>query len=235
MTDNYKKWTWDRYYSLESIGLWDYTLTDKKNYKPVAIDLKATELPDDVKLNRWEEFADKTIDWTKNNVKFKSWIGLICLGHVQQEFQNVKTEWLAHDLLEWLKKRYNLQNTVSKWATITSIDELTCTSYKKKAEYRLKYYFFKASIKKNSIITEDVLKIRMLNNLSPAFKTYLTVVNNWIQKDKKLEEDDILFKAIREEKTRIKADHKASASFASTKSNAKPQRRAAQGKKRFVE
>ena len=62
----------------------------------------------------------------------------------------------------------------------------------------------------------------MLNNLGPAFKTYLTVVNDRMWKDENLEEDDILFKAIEKEKTCIKADHKVSANFASTKPNAKP-------------
>ena len=103
------------------------------------------------------------------------------------------------------------------------------------AEYRSKYYALKASIKEQSITIEDALKIRMLNNLGPAFKTYLTVVNDRMRKDEKLEEDDVLFKAIEEEETRIKADPTASANFASTKSNAKPQGGAAKGKKEFVE
>lgn len=41
-----------------------------------------------------------------------------------------------------------------------------------------------------------------------------------MRKDKKLEDDEVIFKAIEEEETRIKAKHKASANFASTKSNA---------------
>ncbi len=75
----------------------------------------------------------------------------------------------------------------------------------------------------------------MLNNLGPVFKTYLTVVNDRIRRDKKLEEDGVIFRAIEEEETRIKADHRASANFTSTKSNAKPQHGAATGKKEFVE
>ncbi len=74
----------------------------------------------------------------------------------------------------------------------------------------------------------------MLNNFCPAFKTDLTVINNWIRKDKKLEVDDILFKVIKEEETYIKVDHTASANFASTKSNAKPQCGAAQRTKKCV-
>ena len=45
------------------------------------------------------------------------------------------------------------------------------------AEYRSKYYALNASLKKQNIIIEGALKIRMLNNLGPAFKTYPTVVN----------------------------------------------------------
>ncbi len=101
-------------------------------------------------------------------------------------------------------------------------------------EYLSKYYALKASTKKHRITIEGTLKIRMLNNLVPAFKTYLTVVNDRIRNNKKLEEDDDLFKAIEDEETPIKADHRASVNFASTKSNAKPQGRAAKGKKKFV-
>ena len=55
-----------------------------------------------------------------------------------------------------------------------------------------------------------------------------------MQKDEKLEENKVLFKAIEEEETRIKAKYKASANFASTKSNAKFKRRASKEKKKFV-
>ena len=87
------------------------------------------------------------------------------------------------------------------------------------AEYRSKYYALKASIKEQNITIEDALKIRMLNNLGPAFKTYLTVVNDRMRKDEKLEEDEILFKAIEEEETRIVTEQKAIANFATTKSH----------------
>lgn len=75
----------------------------------------------------------------------------------------------------------------------------------------------------------------MLNNLSLAFKTYLTVVNNCMQKHKQFEEDEILFKAIEEEETRIKAKHKACANFATTNFDAKTQELTKNRKKEFVE
>lgn len=86
------------------------------------------------------------------------------------------------------------------------------------AEYRSQYYALKSSISEQKITIEDALKIRMLNNLGLAFKTYLTVVNDRMRTDKKLEDDEVLFKAIEEEKTRMKVEQKASANFASTKS-----------------
>lgn len=73
------------------------------------------------------------------------------LGHIQQEFQAVKADWPAHDLWEWLKKGYTLQNTAIRWATITSIDELTYATCKNMPEYRSKYYALKASIKEQNI------------------------------------------------------------------------------------
>lgn len=86
------------------------------------------------------------------------------------------------------------------------------------AEYRSQYYALKSSISEQKITIEDALKIRMLNNLGPAFKTYLTVVNDQMRTDEKLEDDEVLFKAIEDEKTRMKVGQKASANFASTKS-----------------
>ena len=57
------------------------------------------------------------------------------------------------------------------------------------AEYCSKYYALKTSIQEQNITIKDALKIWILNNLGPAFKIYLIIVINWMQKDKKLEED----------------------------------------------
>ena len=102
------------------------------------------------------------------------------------------------------------------------------------AEYRSKYYALKASIKEQNITIEDAIKIRMLNNLSPTFKTYLTIVNNCRQKVEQFEEDEILFKAIEEEETYIKTVSKASVNFATIKSHSKPQGQAQKRRKEFV-
>lgn len=61
---------------------------------------------------------------------------------------------------------------------------------------------------------KDASKIWMFNNLGPKFKTYFTIVNNQMQKNKKLEDNEVLFKAIGEEKTCIKAKYKVFANFA---------------------
>ncbi len=74
-----------------------------------------------------------------------------------------------------------------------------------------------------------MLKVWILSYFKSAFKTYLTVVHNWIWKTKNLEEEDVSFKAIEEKKTGIKVEHKTSVNFALTKSNAQPP------KKEFVE
>lgn len=74
----------------------------------------------------------------------------------------------------------------------------------------------------------------MLNNLGPAFKTYLTVINNRMQTDQKLEKNKVLFKAIKEEDSHIKAKYKAFTNFAIIKSNAKSQEGAIKEKKEFV-
>ena len=73
----------------------------------------------------------------------------------------------------------------------------------------------------------------MLNNFDPSFKTYLTVVNDQMQTNKKLEDDEILFKAIKEEETRMKAEQKASANFASAKSQSRTQGKSFKKKKEF--
>ena len=81
-------------------------------------------------------------------------------------------------------------------------------------------------MKEQSIMIENIFKIWIFNNLGPAFKIYLTIINNQMQKDKKLEKDEVLFKIIEEEETCIKAKHKDFANFVLTKSNTKPKKRA---------
>lgn len=61
---------------------------------------------------------------------------------------------------------------------------------------------------------KNASKIQIFNNLGPKFKTYFTIVNNQMQKDKKSEDNEVLFKAIKEEKTCIKAKYKVCANFA---------------------
>ncbi len=108
--ENYKKWAPEMLYSLESAGLWYHTLPDKENPKPIAIIFKEKKLEDYVKLERQKNRVDMIIAWTKNNVQCKSYIGQMCLGHIQQEFQAVKTDWLANNLWEWVKKRYSSEH-----------------------------------------------------------------------------------------------------------------------------
>lgn len=92
-------------------------------------------------------------------MKCKFNIGPMCFSNIQQEFQVVKTDWLALDLWEFLERRYNLQNTPSKWAAITSIDKLTYATFKNMVEYHSMYYILKASIKEQRISIGDALKI----------------------------------------------------------------------------
>ena len=80
--DSYKKWAREMRYSLKSIGLWDYTLSDIENPKPVAIILLSKDLKNNTKLEHQKKRRDKIIAWTKNNVKWKSYIRCICLGHI---------------------------------------------------------------------------------------------------------------------------------------------------------
>lgn len=84
-------------------------------------------------------------------------------------------------------------------------------------KYCSKNYVFKASIKEQNIIIKDALKIHIFNTFGLVLKIYLTIVNNWVQKAEKLEGDKILFKALEEEDTCIKAESKTSANFAVTK------------------
>lgn len=75
----------------------------------------------------------------------------------------------------------------------------------------------------------------MLHNLRSVFKTKLTMINNQMQKNKKLEKNKVLFKAIEEKETRIKVEHKAFSNFITKKLNAKSQRGSAKKKNYFVQ
>lgn len=93
----------------------------------------------------------------------------MCLGHIQQRFQAIKSDLEVHGLWQCMKKRYTLQNSASKRATIISIDELSYSTCKNMAEYHSKYYPLKANISEQKITIEDTLKIRMFNHLRPSF------------------------------------------------------------------
>ena len=81
--DNYKKWAQEIRYSFESRRLWDHTLSDKENPKPVAIIFKGEALNNDAKLERQKKHANKILAWTKNNIKYKDYISRICLDHIE--------------------------------------------------------------------------------------------------------------------------------------------------------
>ena len=95
--DNYKKWACEMIYSLESAGLWEHTLLNAENPKLLPIKLKGKELLNDVKLERQKKQANKIKAWNKNNSKCKRYLGRMCFGHIQQEFQTIKPDWKAHD------------------------------------------------------------------------------------------------------------------------------------------
>ncbi len=89
-------------------------------------------------------------------------------------------------------------------------------------KYRSKNYAFKANFTEQNNRIEDALKVQMLNNLRPRFKTYLTIVQNRIHKDIKLDDNKTIFEAVNEEQTWTKADQKCFANFTTIKSYAKP-------------
>lgn len=88
------------------------------------------------------------------------------------------------------------------------------------AKYCSKYYIFKASIKKQNNIIENMHTICILNNFGPIFKIYFTVVND-CKKDEHLKENRFLFKVIKEEETCIEAKNKVFINYIITISNVK--------------
>ncbi len=74
----------------------------------------------------------------------------------------------------------------------------------------------------------------MLENLGSLFKTYLTIINDCLCKNAKLDNYEPIFKAVEKEKTQIKADQKTSANFTDVKCHTKLQR-ARPRKKKYVE
>lgn len=69
-------------YFCKFVGLWNNTLADKKNPKLLAIVFKDKDLENNAKLEHQEKYADKIIAWTKNNVKYKDYIGCMCFSHI---------------------------------------------------------------------------------------------------------------------------------------------------------
>lgn len=58
-----------------------------------------------------------------------------------------------------LKKRYILKNIINKYTIIFFINKFIYTFYKNIVDYYYKYYTFKTSIKKQSFIIKNILKI----------------------------------------------------------------------------
>ena len=101
------------------------------------------------------------------------------------------------------------------------------------AYYRPKYYALKASITEENITNKDSLKIWMYNSLGSVFKTYIIIINDSVREDAKLKDNKKILKAVKEKKTRMKADEKVFVNFADLKSHAFPQR-ARPKKKKYV-
>ena len=88
-------------------------------------------------------------------------------------------------------------------------------------EYRFKYYQLKKQIKNHEIIIENQLKIKILNNLSLAYKSYMTILHDKMRNvtdDKPLIEEAI-FKALEEKETKMNVDRKAQFNVARTDNN----------------
>ena len=80
--NNYKKENWKIQYFFESARLWDYIFSNIKHLKPLLIVFKGENFEDYAKLEYQKKHVDKILTWTKNNVKYKSYIYYICLGHI---------------------------------------------------------------------------------------------------------------------------------------------------------
>ena len=87
-------------YFLESVGLWDNTLLANENHLPIPIILKKEDLENNLKVEHQEKRTDKIHTWKNDNIKSKDYISYICLGHIQHNFQNIKTDSLAYNLWE---------------------------------------------------------------------------------------------------------------------------------------
>lgn len=124
--ENYKEWARQMRYSLKSSGLWIHIILVAENPKPAPTLLKKEDKLDDAKVERQEQQTEKTLAWTRSNSRCRGYIGRMCTPHIQQEIQAVNTDWLAEDLWKWLKERYTLQNTASKWATIVHGRPILC-------------------------------------------------------------------------------------------------------------
>ncbi len=74
---------------------------------------------------------------------------------------------------------------------------------------------------KPNITIKDTLKIQILNNLRHSLKTCLTIINDLIPKNTKLDKDQTIFKTVMEKNTLMKANQKALANFAAIKSHAR--------------
>ena len=102
-----------------------------------------------------------------------------------------------------------------------NLENLFMKNCKNLDEYRFKYYQLKKQIKNHEIIIENQLKIKMLNNLSLAYKSYMTILHDKMRNvtdDKSLIEEAI-FKTLEEKEIKMNVDRKARFNVARTDNN----------------
>ena len=73
-------------------------------------------------------------------------------------------------------------------------------------EYHTKISDIEVEIRNQSIIIDETIIIKMLNNLKESFVTYLTILNESARNESKFLERSILFKNLIDEESRMRLD-----------------------------
>ncbi len=179
-------------------------------------ELKETENKDEDRkeriYQRWEKIRDFDLDVRKT----AAMISKMCTDTVQKEFLAVKTstEWDPKELLDWLKRRYTLQNFASKWSALDKLLGIRHSECKNVSEYMSHIIDASAEIDDLKISISEAVVIHALNNLDSHFRPYLAIPSHDAPKKGKLPTLSELTKTLEDEEMRLSNEIKGTANFA---------------------
>ena len=114
------------------------------------------------------------------------------------------SKWILKKLWNHLIIRFTDQNSSKVWVILSVLDQLFYSSYKNVKKYRVKITKILADLKKLKMSIENMIIMKIMNDLEITFTTYITILNENTQNNKNMSKIDNFFKKLEDKKCQIK-------------------------------